>query len=77
MCGIVGAVARRDIVTLLTEGLARLEYRGCDSTGLAVYDGGTLRVSRNVSRVADLKQQVAESGLAGFTGIAHTRWATH
>ncbi|MET0507563.1 MAG: glutamine--fructose-6-phosphate transaminase (isomerizing), partial [Burkholderiaceae bacterium] len=77
MCGIVGAVARRDIVTILTDGLARLEYRGYDSTGLALYDGGILRISRSVARVADLKRQVAESGLVGFTGIAHTRWATH
>jgi glucosamine--fructose-6-phosphate aminotransferase (isomerizing) len=77
MCGIVGAVARRNIVDILTDGLARLEYRGYDSTGLALYDAGTLRVSRSVARVADLKRQVAESRLAGLTGIAHTRWATH
>ncbi len=77
MCGIVAAVARRNIVSILTDGLARLEYRGYDSTGLALYEAGGLRISRSVARVADLKRQVQETGLAGTTGIAHTRWATH
>jgi len=80
MCGIVGAVARRDIVPVLIEGLRRLEYRGYDSCGVAVYDaggGGQLRRARTVSRVADLDAQVRESGLTGSTGICHTRWATH
>ena len=77
MCGIVAAVAQRNIVNLLIDGLARLEYRGYDSTGLAVYDNGGLRVSRSVARVADLRRQVDETGLHGSTGIAHTRWATH
>ena len=80
MCGIVGAVAKRDIVPVLIEGLRRLEYRGYDSCGVAVHDaggGGQLRRARTVSRVADLDAQVRESGLTGFTGICHTRWATH
>jgi glucosamine--fructose-6-phosphate aminotransferase (isomerizing) len=80
MCGIVGAVAQRDIVPVLIEGLRRLEYRGYDSCGVAVYDpggGGRLRRARTVSRVADLDAQVRESGLSGSTGICHTRWATH
>ncbi len=80
MCGIVGAVAKRDIVPLLIEGLRRLEYRGYDSCGVAVHDasgGGALRRARTVSRVADLDAQVHESRLAGTTGICHTRWATH
>ena len=80
MCGIVGAVARRDIVPVLIEGLRRLEYRGYDSCGVAVYDpsgGGRLKRARTVSRVADLDAQVRESGLSGSTGICHTRWATH
>ncbi|MFA5911987.1 MAG: glutamine--fructose-6-phosphate transaminase (isomerizing) [Burkholderiales bacterium] len=80
MCGIVGAVARRDIVPILIEGLRRLEYRGYDSCGVAVYDpggGGRLKRARTVSRVADLDAQVRESGLSGSTGICHTRWATH
>ena len=80
MCGIVGAVAGRNIVPVLIEGLRRLEYRGYDSCGVAVHDaanGGQLRRARTVSRVADLDAQVRESGLAGSTGICHTRWATH
>jgi glutamine---fructose-6-phosphate transaminase (isomerizing) len=80
MCGIVGAVAKRDIVPVLIEGLRRLEYRGYDSCGVAVYDpsgGGRLKRARTVSRVADLDAQVRESGLNGSTGICHTRWATH
>ena len=80
MCGIVGAVARRDIVPVMIEGLRRLEYRGYDSCGIAVYDaggGGQLRRARTVSRVADLDAQVRETRLTGSTGICHTRWATH
>jgi len=80
MCGIVGAVATRDIVPVLIEGLRRLEYRGYDSCGVAVQDpadGGTLRRARTVSRVADLDAQVRVSRLSGSTGICHTRWATH
>ena len=80
MCGIVGAVARRDIVPVLIEGLRRLEYRGYDSCGVAVFDkaaDGQLRRARTVSRVADLDAQVRETGFTGSTGICHTRWATH
>ena len=76
MCGIVGAVADRDIVPVLIEGLKRLEYRGYDSCGVAVNNGG-LKRARSVSRVADLDTQVRESRFEGVTGIAHTRWATH
>ena len=76
MCGIVGAVARRDIVPVLLEGLKRLEYRGYDSCGVAVHHQGLQR-SRSVDRVAELQAQVASTGLTGHTGIAHTRWATH
>ena len=77
MCGIVGAVAQRNITPILVEGLKRLEYRGYDSCGVALYIDGGLQRSRSTSRVADLEQQIAGTGLAGFTGIAHTRWATH
>jgi glucosamine--fructose-6-phosphate aminotransferase (isomerizing) len=76
MCGIVGAVAQRDIVPILLEGLKRLEYRGYDSCGVAVHHQG-LKRSRSVSRVAELEAQVADTRLNGHTGIAHTRWATH
>ena len=75
MCGIVGAVAQRNIVPVLVEGLRRLEYRGYDSCGVAVHADGMLKRARSVARVAELDAQTAS--LPGFTGIAHTRWATH
>ncbi len=77
MCGIVGAVAQRNITPILLEGLKRLEYRGYDSCGVALHVDGKLQRSRSTSRVADLETQVKETGLQGYTGIAHTRWATH
>ena len=77
MCGIVGAVAQRNITPILIEGLKRLEYRGYDSCGVALHVDGRLARSRSTSRVADLETQVQGTGLQGFTGIAHTRWATH
>jgi glutamine---fructose-6-phosphate transaminase (isomerizing) len=77
MCGIVGAVAQRNITPILLEGLKRLEYRGYDSCGVALHVDGKLQRSRSTSRVADLEMQVEKANLAGFTGIAHTRWATH
>ena len=77
MCGIVGAVSTRDIVPVLIEGLRRLEYRGYDSCGVAVHQGGELRRARSTSRVAELAANVVEEAVASGTGIAHTRWATH
>jgi glutamine---fructose-6-phosphate transaminase (isomerizing) len=77
MCGIVGAVAQRNIVPVLVEGLRRLEYRGYDSCGVAVLTGDAPRRARSVARVADLDAQVHDGRLEGVTGIAHTRWATH
>ncbi|MGF6722613.1 glucosamine--fructose-6-phosphate aminotransferase (isomerizing) [Paraburkholderia sp. GAS41] len=77
MCGIVGAVAQRNIVPVLIEGLRRLEYRGYDSCGVALLANGEPVRARSVARVADLDDQVRESHLGGVTGIAHTRWATH
>ncbi|NYT75626.1 glutamine--fructose-6-phosphate transaminase (isomerizing) [Alcaligenaceae bacterium] len=77
MCGIVGAVAQRNITPILLEGLKRLEYRGYDSCGVAVHAGGELLRARSTHRVAELQQQVDQAGIEGFTGIAHTRWATH
>ena len=76
MCGIVGAVAARNVVPVLLEGLKRLEYRGYDSCGVAVYNDG-LKRARSVRRVEDLLAQIQETGLSGTTGISHTRWATH
>ena len=76
MCGIVGSVSTRNIVPILVQGLQRLEYRGYDSCGVAVYADGLQR-ARSTSRVAELAEQVARTKLEGKTGIAHTRWATH
>ena len=76
MCGIVGAVSNRNIVPILVQGLARLEYRGYDSCGVAVYANGLQR-ARSTARVAELAEQISASHLEGSTGIAHTRWATH
>ncbi len=76
MCGIVAAVSTRNIVPILVQGLQRLEYRGYDSCGVAVYANGLQR-ARSTSRVAELQAQVTADHLAGGTGIAHTRWATH
>src|SRR5215217_2636253 len=77
MCGIVGAVSARNIVPILVEGLRRLEYRGYDSCGVAVHQDGGLRRARSTARVAELAANVAADGVAGGTGVAHTRWATH
>lgn len=77
MCGIVGAVGQRDITPVLLEGLKRLEYRGYDSCGVAVHAQGELRRARSTERVAELAEQVQRDAIQGFTGIAHTRWATH
>ena len=77
MCGIVGAVASRNITPILLEGLSRLEYRGYDSCGVAVFDNGALRRARSTERVAELAETITREHITGFTGIAHTRWATH
>ena len=77
MCGIVAAASYRDVVPMLLEGLRRLEYRGYDSCGVATLDNGVLKRARTVSRVYELTERVAEDGVKGIVGIAHTRWATH
>ncbi|WP_341921127.1 glutamine--fructose-6-phosphate transaminase (isomerizing) [Polaromonas sp. YR568] len=76
MCGIVASVSTRNIVPILVQGLQRLEYRGYDSCGVAVYADGLER-ARSTSRVAELMEQVSADKLESGTGIAHTRWATH
>ena len=78
MCGIVGAIAQRDIVPVLVEGLRRLEYRGYDSAGVAVLNGsGVLKRVRTVGKVQILQDAIDASPTHGPIGIAHTRWATH
>ena len=78
MCGIVGAVAERNITPILVEGLKRLEYRGYDSAGVSVFNlAGELQRRRRVGKVAELEQALAGEPLNGHLGIAHTRWATH
>ncbi|PSQ91123.1 MAG: glutamine--fructose-6-phosphate aminotransferase, partial [Proteobacteria bacterium SW_6_67_9] len=78
MCGIVGAVAERDVTPILMEGLRRLEYRGYDSAGIALIErDGALGRRRAVGRVEALEQVLEAQPMAGAIGIAHTRWATH
>ncbi|MFA6041762.1 MAG: glutamine--fructose-6-phosphate transaminase (isomerizing), partial [Methylophilus sp.] len=76
MCGIVGAIAKRNVVPMLIEGLSRLEYRGYDSAGIAVLDAEIKRV-RAVGRVAEMQAKANAEQLTGLLGIGHTRWATH
>jgi len=76
MCGIVGALAQRNIVPILIDGLKRLEYRGYDSSGIAVLDGAIKRV-RRTGRVAEMEAEAKAQKLSGVAGIGHTRWATH
>lgn len=76
MCGIVGAIAKNNVVPFLLEGLSRLEYRGYDSAGIVVADG-TLQRLRTTGRVSELSKLANTNRTSGLTGIAHTRWATH
>jgi glutamine---fructose-6-phosphate transaminase (isomerizing) len=77
MCGIVGAVANRNVVATLIEGLSRLEYRGYDSAGVAVLNTNGIERVRAVGRVAAMTEKAIDANLTGFVGIGHTRWATH
>ncbi len=77
MCGIVGAIANRDVVPLLVEGLKRLEYRGYDSSGIAVLDDEEVRRVRRTGRVAEMEAAAQSEGFDALIGIGHTRWATH
>ena len=78
MCGIVGGVSERNVVSVIIEGLSRLEYRGYDSVGIAVINaGGELTRERVTGRVKELAQKCANDHFKGTIGIGHTRWATH
>ncbi len=78
MCGIVGAVAQRDVTPILLEGLKRLEYRGYDSAGIAILNSSNvLERIRVAGKIKDLEQAIDGNQLSGKTGVAHTRWATH
>ena len=77
MCGIVGAIADRDVVPVLIEGLKRLEYRGYDSAGIAVLDGQEVRRVRRTGRVSEMEAAAQAEGFQAQVGIGHTRWATH
>jgi glutamine---fructose-6-phosphate transaminase (isomerizing) len=77
MCGIVGYIGTRSAQDVLLSGLAKLEYRGYDSAGVAIMDGQTLQVRKKAGKLANLSSQLAEAPLVGTLGIGHTRWATH
>ena len=77
MCGIVGAVSKSNIVPMLVDGLKRLEYRGYDSAGVAVLRDNSIERKVNVGRVSELERHIDYEQFKAFTGIAHTRWATH
>ena len=77
MCGIVGYVGKKDAVSVLIAGLKALEYRGYDSSGIAVHNGASLSVVKRAGRIANLERALAEKPIVGHSGIGHTRWATH
>ena len=77
MCGIVGYIGPRDVTTVLLEGLRRLEYRGYDSAGVALVDGGNLVGTKRVGKLGNLEEELKKHPLSGTAGIGHTRWATH
>lgn len=77
MCGIIGYIGSQPAVPILLKGLERLEYRGYDSAGIAVFDGSSLQVRKARGRLANLCRRVEDQPLSGFAGIGHTRWATH
>jgi len=78
MCGIVGYIGERDAYPIILKGLQRLEYRGYDSAGIAIYDGKNIQLSKTKGKVADLDNKAKkELTSKGNLGIGHTRWATH
>src|SRR2546430_4550882 len=77
MCGFVGYVGPREAAAVLVEGLSRLEYRGYDSAGVAVLNGGGVETRKLAGRIGGLRELLARAPLHGSCGIGHTRWATH
>lgn len=77
MCGIVGYVGEKQAANFLIDGLTKLEYRGYDSAGIAVFDGEKINVAKSVGRLAALKEKIKNNTPEGVMGIGHTRWATH
>jgi glucosamine--fructose-6-phosphate aminotransferase (isomerizing) len=77
MCGIVGYVGHRPCLRILVEGLKRLEYRGYDSSGIAIQENGDLRIVKAAGKIAELEGRLKKDAPSGLSGIAHTRWATH
>lgn len=77
MCGIVGYIGSKDATPIILDGLERLEYRGYDSAGLAVFHEGEINVRRDVGKLANLRERIAAAPVSGHIGIGHTRWATH
>src|SRR5210317_1414027 len=78
MCGIVGYIGHREAYPIIINGLKRLEYRGYDSAGIALYDGQNIKMSKTKGKVADLETRIIdEISTNGTLGIGHTRWATH
>ncbi len=77
MCGIVGYLGHKEAMPILLDGLKRLEYRGYDSAGMAVFGNGALDIRRCVGKLKELEQELQRHPLSGTVGIGHTRWATH
>ena len=77
MCGIVGYIGHRDASSVVLEGLKKLEYRGYDSAGLALYDGEILKVTKTKGKVSSLRKLAEKGKIKGNLGLGHTRWATH
>src|SRR5207245_9670815 len=77
MCGIVGYIGPKKVSGVLLDGLRRLEYRGYDSAGIAVIDGGTIQVVRSAGKLRDLEESLRLQKIEGTFGVGHTRWATH
>src|ERR1044071_3429406 len=77
MCGIVGYVGSREATDVVVSGLQRLEYRGYDSAGIAILNGGNFQIRRSVGKLSNLQHRLRDEPTHGQQGIGHTRWATH